>query len=271
MRSQVNAGPDPRYQFTSKKLDAETSLYYFGARYYDAWSGRFNSIDPHADLYHSWSPYVYSLDNPVLLVDQTGMDPGNNNNQGNQSTSNWNWQFGPNGTYVFFQNGTSNQGTPSNAFSSQQVQEVQQEFKYYTKQVESGGKSLLNFAQETASAAHTTYFWAGTAAAAGAVVAGYFGQAELSEPLAESAASSWSLAFYSEALNTTMSFGEMMAGTKSPVEFLSEAAPTDMGAIGGRFIDVAPISTQVVGKLLENQSNEALSAWIKSLDLQPTH
>lgn len=105
----VNAGPDSRYQFTSKELDAETSLYYFGARYYDSWAGRFNSIDPHADLYHSWNPYAYSLDNPVLLVDQTGMDPGNNNNQGNQTTSSWNWQFGPNGTYVLFNTGSSSQ------------------------------------------------------------------------------------------------------------------------------------------------------------------
>ena len=98
-----------RAGFTSKELDAETGLDYFGSRYYDSWAGRFNSIDPHADLYHSWSPYAYSLDNPVLLVDQTGMDPGNNNNQGNQTTSNWNWQYGPNGTYVLFNTGSSNQ------------------------------------------------------------------------------------------------------------------------------------------------------------------
>ena len=29
----------PLAGFTSKELDAETGLYYFGARYYDAWSG----------------------------------------------------------------------------------------------------------------------------------------------------------------------------------------------------------------------------------------
>ena len=41
----VNAGPDDRYGFTSKELDAETSLYYFGARYYDSWSGTWMSVD----------------------------------------------------------------------------------------------------------------------------------------------------------------------------------------------------------------------------------
>ncbi len=118
----VNAGPDDRYGFTSKELDAETGLDYFGSRYYDSWAGRFNSIDPHADLYHSWSPYAYSLDNPVLLVDQTGMDPGNNNNQGNQTTSNWNWQYGPDNTIHWFNTGSSSDQTQVSLTLSQQSQ-----------------------------------------------------------------------------------------------------------------------------------------------------
>ena len=28
-----------------EELDAETSLYYFGARYYDSWSGTWMSVD----------------------------------------------------------------------------------------------------------------------------------------------------------------------------------------------------------------------------------
>ena len=43
--------------FTSKELDAETGLYYFGARYYDSWSGRWMSVDPLAKKYPGWSPY----------------------------------------------------------------------------------------------------------------------------------------------------------------------------------------------------------------------
>ena len=55
MRSQVSAGPDPRYQFTSKELDAETGLYYFGARDYDSWSGTWMSVDTMANKYPGWS------------------------------------------------------------------------------------------------------------------------------------------------------------------------------------------------------------------------
>ncbi len=40
-----------RAGFTSKELDAETSLYYFRARYYDAWSSRWMSVDPLASKY----------------------------------------------------------------------------------------------------------------------------------------------------------------------------------------------------------------------------
>ncbi len=68
----INAGPDPRFQFTSKELDAETGLYYFGARYYDAWSGRWMSVDPLASKYPGWSPYNYGTDNPLLLIDING-------------------------------------------------------------------------------------------------------------------------------------------------------------------------------------------------------
>ena len=55
----VNAGPDDGYGFTSKELDAETGLYYFGARYYDSWSGRWMSVDPLSNKYPGWSPYNY--------------------------------------------------------------------------------------------------------------------------------------------------------------------------------------------------------------------
>ncbi len=51
----VNAGPDDRYGFTSKELDAETGLYYFGARDYDSWSGTWMSVDTMANKYPGWS------------------------------------------------------------------------------------------------------------------------------------------------------------------------------------------------------------------------
>ena len=65
---------DSRYKFTSKELDNETSYTYFGARYYDADLSIWLSVDPMSDKYPSLSPYCYTADNPVVLVDPNGMD-----------------------------------------------------------------------------------------------------------------------------------------------------------------------------------------------------
>ena len=68
----------PLAGFTSKELDPETSLYYFGARYYakhpsdDSWSGTWLTVDPMASKYPGWSPYSCVQDNPVRFVDPNG-------------------------------------------------------------------------------------------------------------------------------------------------------------------------------------------------------
>ncbi len=64
---------DSRYKFTAKELDNETSYTYFGARYYDSELSGWLSVDPMSDKYPSLSPYCYSADNPVVLVDPNGM------------------------------------------------------------------------------------------------------------------------------------------------------------------------------------------------------
>jgi hypothetical protein len=51
----------------------ETGLSYFGARYYDAGLSIWLSVDPMADKYPAWSPYAYTLQNPIVLIDPTGM------------------------------------------------------------------------------------------------------------------------------------------------------------------------------------------------------
>jgi RHS repeat-associated protein len=61
-------------KFTGKEYDDEFGLNwnYFGARYYDPQIGRWVVRDPLAHKYPSWSPYVYTLDNPVKLLDPDG-------------------------------------------------------------------------------------------------------------------------------------------------------------------------------------------------------
>lgn len=49
--------------------------YDFGARYYDPQIGRWHSPDPHADNYHSLTPYNYCDNNPFIFSDPSGMDP----------------------------------------------------------------------------------------------------------------------------------------------------------------------------------------------------
>jgi len=62
------------FMITAKELYNETSYTYFGARYYDSELSGWLSIDPMSDKYPSLSPYCYTADNPVVLVDPNGMD-----------------------------------------------------------------------------------------------------------------------------------------------------------------------------------------------------
>lgn len=56
--------------FTGHQLDAESSLLYAGARYYNFDIGRWISTDP---MNEYASPYVYVGNNPVNLIDPSGM------------------------------------------------------------------------------------------------------------------------------------------------------------------------------------------------------
>ncbi len=61
-----------RYRYVGKEKDGESGLYYYGARYYAAWVGRFVSVDPLADRYAQLSPYNYASNNPVTHIDVDG-------------------------------------------------------------------------------------------------------------------------------------------------------------------------------------------------------
>ena len=60
------------YKFNGKESDAETGLYYYGARYYDPRTSVWLSVDPLAWEYSGLSPYTYVLDNPMGNIDFEG-------------------------------------------------------------------------------------------------------------------------------------------------------------------------------------------------------
>jgi RHS repeat-associated protein len=57
------------FTFTGEQTDASTGLEYLRARYYDADTGRFLSLDPLGD------GYDYAYDNPVMFTDPSGLSP----------------------------------------------------------------------------------------------------------------------------------------------------------------------------------------------------
>src|SRR5690606_33182982 len=64
-----------RWKFTGHELDRETGSYYAGARYYDPRISIFISVDPEFAKFPSWSPYNYTLNNPINLIDPDGRSP----------------------------------------------------------------------------------------------------------------------------------------------------------------------------------------------------
>src|SRR5690554_7774977 len=64
---------DNAYKFNGKELDEATQIYYYGARYYDPRISIFISVDPLAEQFVGWTPYHYVHNNPINLIDPTGM------------------------------------------------------------------------------------------------------------------------------------------------------------------------------------------------------
>ncbi len=70
----VNGGAEvsaKRYRYTGKERDDETGLYYYGARYYAAWLGRWTGCDPKMGTAGS-NLFIYCSNNPVGRVDPDG-------------------------------------------------------------------------------------------------------------------------------------------------------------------------------------------------------
>jgi RHS repeat-associated protein len=66
------------FKFNGKELDEETGLYYYGARFYDPKISIWLSVDPLAEAFPNWNPYNYTMQNPINLVDPTGMSSESN-------------------------------------------------------------------------------------------------------------------------------------------------------------------------------------------------
>jgi len=67
-------GYDNKWKFNGKELDDATGMYYYGARYYDPRISIFISVDPLAEQFVGWTPYHYVHNNPVNMIDPTGME-----------------------------------------------------------------------------------------------------------------------------------------------------------------------------------------------------
>lgn len=61
-----------RYRYTGKELDDENGLYYYGARYYTSWLGRWTAADPLTSIKNA---YAFVDNNPIRLIDPDGKDP----------------------------------------------------------------------------------------------------------------------------------------------------------------------------------------------------
>jgi len=127
------------YLFNGKELDRETNLSYFGARYYDAKTNLWLSVDPLAEKFPRMSPYAFCNNNPLYYVDPTGMAP--TDWYVNLLTGNVSWKDGQGSRF-----GYKNLG---HTWGSTDVKGNRFLMDGDTKQISYNGKILQDFSKNT--------------------------------------------------------------------------------------------------------------------------
>ena len=67
-----SSSEDMPYKFNGKEMDAETGLYYYGARYMNPVTSLFLNVDRFLEKYTSFTPYNYCGANPIGRIDLNG-------------------------------------------------------------------------------------------------------------------------------------------------------------------------------------------------------
>ena len=67
-----SSSEDLPYKFNGKQFDDETGLYYYGARYLNPMASIWYGVDPLAEKYTTTGGYIYTLDNPIRMIDLDG-------------------------------------------------------------------------------------------------------------------------------------------------------------------------------------------------------
>jgi RHS repeat-associated protein len=73
----TSTNPAQNYKYNGKELNEELGLdwYDYGSRNYQPDLGRWFRIDPLAESFPSWSPYNFTMNNPIRYIDPDGRSP----------------------------------------------------------------------------------------------------------------------------------------------------------------------------------------------------